>query len=179
MIVDGQPRGMLNVTTWHEHGLTFVRPFRTETRMVVLHWTGGRGQREQVHRTLRAKDLSVQFLIESDGTIVQYTDAQAHCSHARSVNAYSVGIEVVGPVGLRKHFEPRQVQSIGLLLRTLCGVYGLPYALPSNDRLPHAALATYRGVVGHYHVRNAEREREPHLGIKVDPGRWIWGQIGL
>ncbi len=22
MIVDGQPRGTLNVTTWHEHGLT-------------------------------------------------------------------------------------------------------------------------------------------------------------
>lgn len=179
------------VRTWHEHGLTFVCGKRAQTRAVVLHWTGGEGQSTQVYRTLKTRGLSVQFLIEQDGTIIQYTDADAYCSHAGGANAWTVGIEIAnaatpttnlawprevyretihGRTFRCARFYPEQLDAAFHLTRALCLAYGLPLDVPRGKDgelirgvLPLRVLAEYRGVLGHYHLTT--RKNDPGAEI--------------
>ncbi len=65
-------------------------------RLVVIHATDGEGNAAQVHRTLTAKRLSVEFVIERDGRVYQFLDpARYHGAHCGGLNAESIGIEVV------------------------------------------------------------------------------------
>ena len=119
VIVNGREVGCdAPVVPWEQSGLRFdgLRT-RKETRAVVLHWTGGNGLAPQVYRTLRTRKnergrvlgLSVQFVIEPNGTIYQFCDASARCQHAGSIddtnhdglqesaNACTVGVEIVNP----------------------------------------------------------------------------------
>lgn len=177
------------VKTWHEHGLSFATEGpRTETRAVALHWTGGEGDGRQVHRVLRERHLSVQFCIEHDGTIYQYTDANARCMHAGLANGWSVGIEISNRANGQPHakwtrstyleevhdktfrcsrFYAEQIEASIALTKALCRAYGLPFDVPRDSAgelvtttLGTRELAAYRGVLGHYHVTRR----------KVDPG---------
>lgn len=159
---------------------------RTETRAVVLHWTGGRGLASQVHRTLVQRNLSVHFCIDPDGGVYQYADAALRCSHAGLANAWSIGIEIVNPAtpgstgelvpraletetihGLRaKHsaFTGAQVAAALTLTSACCKAYGLPVRSPDHAGvLSLAELAGFRGVLGHLHI--SQHKRDPGLSI--------------
>ncbi len=92
----------LVVKTWHETGLTWplgksrVVPRTVAPHLVVLHATDGEGSAKSVHRVLTSRGYSVHFVVEADGTIVQFVDASTRaCAHTGGLNAQSVGIEVV------------------------------------------------------------------------------------
>lgn len=179
----------LTVQTWrYLPKLGFPRlKQRPETRAVILHWTGGTGRHEQVHRTLVERGLSVHFVIDPDGSCFQHCDTITLASHCKGANLFSIGIEVVNPGTdrstekppraltresihgvdqVRTTFYPAQVRAALLLTDALCTHYGLPMRVPmaGSDVLATALspeqLAHWRGVLGHLHVTRT----------KVDPG---------
>jgi N-acetyl-anhydromuramyl-L-alanine amidase AmpD len=86
--------------------LRSTRPRREPVRAVVVHWTGGAGANEApaVYRTLRGTvgpktpdGLSIHYVIEDDGKVVQMAAASLVCLHAGVANKFSIGIEVVSP----------------------------------------------------------------------------------
>lgn len=105
MIYDGKEVSFSRpVKTWHQTGLHFPGLGEIQgVRYVVLHWTGGVQKAKGVHEVLRQRALSVQFVVEPDGMIVQFADATARASHAGiadcgvSGNSHSIGIEIVNP----------------------------------------------------------------------------------
>lgn len=187
----------LEVKLWHETGLGFpALAKRSETRAVVLHWTGGEGGGPDVHRTLGARRLSVHFLIDQKGVVWQYCDADMLCAHAKGANPWSVGIEIAnratvfrpgqnlnekwprkdytehvhGKPAACKRFYWVQVQSAIKLTKALCEHYGLPYRAPTrNTYETEKYLAQWRGVLGHFHINEKKR----------DPGIWLLNRMGL
>lgn len=102
MIWDGASTDLVACRTWIQHGLTWPVgasrvALRTEAPcLVVLHATDGEGSAKSVHRVLTARGYSVHFVVERDGTIVQFLDpAERVAAHTGGLNAKSVGIEVV------------------------------------------------------------------------------------
>lgn len=184
----------VKVETWQTHGLTFPSQVkRKRTDLIVVHWTAGEGDGERVHKTLRDRGLSVHFVIESDGTVVQYMDTSVLGAHAADMNARSVGIEIVNratdeadkmpkrPLVREKirgrdtvytAFLPAQVRSCLALVMALCEAYGLPIEVPrvapGGDVLPReltwAELEAFRGVVGHFHW-SKKGKRDPGLMV--------------
>lgn len=85
-----------------EHGMVF-RPDGKGARrrhrlidLIVLHWTGGEGPPERVYRTLRRKNLGIEFIVGRDGQVVQCCDPCAVDTwDAGRFNSRSIGIEVV------------------------------------------------------------------------------------
>lgn len=160
---------------------------RTETRAVLLHWTGGRGLAPQVFRTLQERGLSVHFCVEPDGTVWQYADAALRCAHAGVANSWSAGLEIVNPAtpaaapgralesdvihGHRIHyagFTELQTAAALAVTRSLCGAFGLPYvARAGHDLMSNEEMLSFRGVLGHYEVSSAKR----------DPGRRILERV--
>lgn len=140
------------------HHLTFpgLRPRRV-TDLVVCHWSGGEGDADRMHSTLRDAEYSVQFFIDAAGTITQFCDADMLCSHATGMNARAVGIEIANRASydpkdpreatrlpkrtlLREKirgsdvtytsFLPAQVRACHALVIALCEAYGLPLDVP-------------------------------------------------
>lgn len=64
-------------------------------RGVMIHWTGGERGADAVVKTLADNKLSVHFIVEEDGRIVQTADLSSRCSHGGIGNGYYLGIEVV------------------------------------------------------------------------------------
>lgn len=70
--------------------------------LVVLHWTGGRSNAAKVYDALKKRRLSIHYVVNTDGSVVQMCSESLVCQHVKtwqgvSVNERSVGIEVVGP----------------------------------------------------------------------------------
>lgn len=168
------------VEHWTTNGLGFpgLRP-RVRTDLVTLHWTGGEGGAEQVHRTLRQRSLSVHFVIDQLGHVTQHCDANMLAAHAKGMNDKSVGVEMVNradnePNRMPKRpllkeringrditytaFLPAQVRSAIMLSLALCEAYKIPFDVPrvapGGDVIPRNAtpeeFASFRGVVGHF-----------------------------
>ena len=70
---------------------------RKPLRNLVIHWTGAENSAQKVFRTLKRRDLSVDFIIDWDGkTYMCNPDPLRYrTSHAGNANSYSVGVEVV------------------------------------------------------------------------------------
>lgn len=148
-----------------------ARPKRTETRAVVWHWTGGLGDADRVLETLRRRRLSINFVIDRDGTIHQCCDANRSTSHAFdelrkiSANPWSVGVEVCGRGGPGVWWTPEQETAGKALAASLSVAFGLPLECPDEYReLTRDELRGVRGHIGHHHVER----------VKSDPGAgWL------
>lgn len=181
VIIGGTPRDIDAPTlTWKECGLTFPRlRWRSSTRCVVWHHTAAEGGSARVHDTLVKRGLSVHFVIERDGRVVQFADTETRCSHAGIGNAASIGVEIVNraderPIAagvrrqlvleeihgrelLRTTFLPVQMSSALKLAELLSEAYDLPMAVPmaGNDVLatamPEVEAKAFRGHMGHLH----------------------------
>ena len=162
-------------------------PTRITTRKVVLHWTGGESPALRVYRTLVNRGLSIHFVVERDGRIVQMAPLTARAAHAGSlVNADSVGIEIVNagtvlsaahpsrPVKVgRIHgravryadFLPAQYAAVERLVAWLLNRFSLPadVATPSTVFPTTEGLRNFRGVVGHYQITTNKPDPGPAL----------------
>lgn len=69
---------------------------REPIRHIVLHWTGGLRDAAGVHQTLTKRKLSVGYVSEPDGDLIQMADDSTRCSHATHLSDTSIGIENVG-----------------------------------------------------------------------------------
>lgn len=98
-------------------GLRSTRPRTEKARAVVIHWTGGVRDHRGVYETLRARKrpstpdgLSIHFVVDPDGGVVQLAPLSLVCLHAGEANDWSVGVEVVCPglAGSSQAFLERQ-----------------------------------------------------------------------
>jgi N-acetyl-anhydromuramyl-L-alanine amidase AmpD len=179
------------VRTWIDTGYAFALPERRETHAIVNHWTGAENTADVLYTNLTRSRKSVHFAIDALGIVWQFCDAQAFCAHARGVNAWTVGIEIINRADAKvaargverallleeihgqrvryRAFTPEQTRSAVALNVSLCSAYGLPIAVPMVDstviaeQLPAHELDGYRGVLGHLHVN--QKKRDPGLAL--------------
>jgi len=145
------------VRTWRDGDVPgFPKlPHRRRTSAVVLHWTGGEGDAEQMHRVLVRRKLSVHFHIDHMGVITQFCDTEARCAHAGTANAYSIGIEIQNRAnkvrevreqkGITRELVTEQIHGVDVthttftaeqtrsalaLTDALCIAYSLPFRVP-------------------------------------------------
>jgi len=84
-----------------DHGMEFFQfrggqPRRSNPSLIVLHWTGGEGPAAQVFRTLESRRLGVDFCIDREGNIFQFSDpGRVATSHCGRQNHRAIGIEIV------------------------------------------------------------------------------------
>lgn len=142
---------------------------------VVGHWTAGPGDASRVHRVLVQRGLSVHFVGERDGTMVQMAPLDARCAHAGSRGNRGIGVEMVSPgyphgaftgaygptVTTRVHgrdleafaFTAPQEAAWVALCEALADRLGLPRQVPDTDRvLTVGELSRWRGVLEHLHL---------------------------
>jgi N-acetyl-anhydromuramyl-L-alanine amidase AmpD len=82
-------------------------------RELVIHTTEGENV-EALHNWLTAETeprLSVHFAVDQDGRVFQYVDTDNTAYHARSHNAFSVGIEHVGFANDPSTWTPAMIES--------------------------------------------------------------------
>jgi N-acetyl-anhydromuramyl-L-alanine amidase AmpD len=111
----------------------YVRPRMEPVRAIVLHTTGGIRPPRGVFETLKARRLSVHYIVGSDGEVLQTAPHSLVCLHAGKVNAWSVGIECVSP--LIPSTKAAQLERQRGVRRR---VYTRPRARPARDRLARA-----------------------------------------
>ena len=75
-----------------DHGWTLAF-LRDNVDQFVLHYSV-EGTSRQTFETLLRRHLSVQFMLDLDGTIYQAMDLQEEAPHATKANGRSVGIEI-------------------------------------------------------------------------------------
>jgi hypothetical protein len=189
------------VVTWDEPGgLSFYGckgwrrrrdPSGRHVSLLVLHWDGCTSS-HQCFNVLLSRGLSVQLMLDGDGTFYQALDlAEARAWHAGKANERSVGLEVQNQVRLHRNrwqksprpviTEPRvhrrgtwehldfhniQKRRAVELAEVLCERFASPRALPvrENEVLKRIAPPGFRGVCGHYHLSLN----------KIDPGLSLW-----
>ena len=107
---------------------------------VVIHTTDGRagaqlrpGSRASVlaeslarYQATTARDVSWDFTVDSDGTVVQSNDPGTwYTWHAEHANGYSIGIEMVQQPGSPDLWQA-QIDATVRLVTVLCEVFGIP-----------------------------------------------------
>jgi hypothetical protein len=123
------------------------------------------------------RNLSVDFALDPDGTIFQFSDpAYCICYHAgvpvpgANINRRSWGVEVTG--GPPGDFTKAALDSLVKLAALVSKVFDIPRILPRgwggdivDTRVdPRVLDGTFRGTVGHYHITDQ----------KTDPGVILW-----
>jgi N-acetyl-anhydromuramyl-L-alanine amidase AmpD len=190
------------VVTWEEpSGLSFYGkngwskrkdPTGKDVDLFVLHWDGCTSAHQCFHVLLERR-LSVQLMLDGDGTVYQALDlAEARAWHGSEVNDRSIGIEIQNPVRLHRNqwqkppravvkeagvhgdlpyehldFYDIQKQRVGELAEVLCAHMGIPKQLPldANGHVLQTLMPKgFKGVCGHYHVSKQ----------KPDPGLTLW-----
>ena len=118
----------------------------------VIHFDAAGTSRECFRILHDRRGLSVHFLLDLDGTIYQTLDLKERAWHATTSNSRSVGIEIAG-----------------------IGAFDVDGDYPRDEngelvtkKLPDDELATYRGLIGHFHIQTN----------KVDPGpAFDWDRV--
>lgn len=180
-IIDGKKAGL-----WFDLSKPGARLRKGEPSVIVLHHTAGEGGAPQVYRTLKGRGLGIHFVVDNKGFVTQMADfKKVVTSHAGSMNEQSIGIEIsnrgVPPSMLQAQrevynhnfrgkqreflkFYPEQITAVWELLKYLNAETGIPLTFPASQNvLPKAELANYRGVLGHHHLVLTKIDPSPHL----------------
>lgn len=144
----------------------------TAVRDVVLHTVHGkrgvllpggkpstRAQTYAVYQAHTSREVSWHFTVDTDGTVVQSADpARWVCWHAGSVNAYSVGIELVQESDGAIYQDG--IAAAVRLCDLLCAQFNIPRRVPVNalgapaqSVIPRltGSHGPWGGVYGHLH----------------------------
>jgi hypothetical protein len=169
--------------------------------LFALHWDVCRSSRS-CFDVLSARNLSVQFLGDADGTIYQSIDpANGTCWHAGAVNRRAWGIEICDPVYLRDQdtshprpistlrvrndnskilgFYPEQIDAVVKLCHWVCEYAGIPKQLPAKRGKPGVVWNSY------FAPQPPDYKWDVHgfTGVcahfhqddqKIDPGMELW-----
>ena len=110
-------------------GLSAAHGPRKTTKGLVVHHTGGRGLQTAID-TLKTRGLGYHYLIDRDGSVVNYVDDNQKAYHAGKTdkkpdvnNSNSVGMAIVAKDD--KDVTKEQIQAGFLLGQKLMGKYGI------------------------------------------------------
>lgn len=175
MIIDGRT---LRPPLWWKPGDPGTRPRKnigTRARPVaespstfVWHWTGGSGRfAAGVYRTLRARVLSVHFIVEPGGRTVQCADPLTTvCYHAGSANGRAIGCETCG--GPKADFTPQQYAAIAELAEAMPikrAIFGSPHPGRPDK------WETFAGHLEHHNIR-ATKPDDAGRVLRFLAARW-------
>jgi len=177
-----------------------IVPRKAPPDLGVIHYTGAENPASTVMSTLRARRLSIHYIIDREGVIHQCVDPGVwSCAHAGArANRRSIGVEVVcygwcdpgrrcpdperptyettihGWHTTLADFYPAQYDA----LEALIGALPLPARVPEvlDRRLTDVELEDFAaegGWVGHYHVVDLGQAHP-----KVDPGPGVMERLG-
>lgn len=133
--------------------------------LFVVHWDAAESSRS-CYDILCSRKLSVQFMLDTDGTVYQGIDpVNGTCWHAGTVNRWAWGVEICNPVYLKyqdpKHprpvttlgvrgdnskilgFYPEQVAAAVKLCHWVCDYAGIPKQLPALKGKPGVVYNSY------------------------------------
>jgi N-acetyl-anhydromuramyl-L-alanine amidase AmpD len=127
-----------------KHGRLKSRPRIVSPRTIVIHHTGG-GTITGAEDTLKRRGLGYHYMIDGDGTVVEYVPPSRRCAHAYRNNTGTIGIAYVGGGDFGACNEGQYISLI-----ELCRDIKKEYP-------------TVKNVTGHKHI-------DPR-GWKIDP-RW-------
>jgi len=129
---------------YKKHGYLKARWRAVDPHTIILHHTGG-GTLVGAEETLKKRGLGYHYMIDGDGTVVEYGRPNQHMSHSYRNNSGTVGISYVGGGDFGACNEGQYISMIALI-RDIAKEY------PS-----------IKNVTGHKHI-------DPR-GWKIDP-RW-------
>lgn len=117
------------VRDWREHGMQHeIGEGHNKRRkkvidLFVLHWTGGEGSPQTMHRVLEKRDLGVEFMVDREGVIWQFADPiEVDTADAGYINPRSVGVEITNYGHRRKaHQIPRKGRDRETYITTMRG----------------------------------------------------------
>jgi len=142
----------------------------------VIHYDACGTSRKCFEVLQDERGLSVQFMLDIDGTIYQTLDLKEAAWHATKANGRSIGIEIANigafsPGGIDSPRVARWYKADASLIKltaALCKTFPklrCDYPRDAQGKLLPAKLADdaynqYNGILGHYHVQTN----------KIDPG---------
>jgi len=157
----------------------------------VIHYDAV-GTSQQCFNVLQKRGLSVNFLLDVDGTIYQTLDLKHRAWHASIANTRSIGIEIAHVGAVRSldggrgkihrtpydqtDFTPEQYAALGKLTAALSRIFPRIILDAPRDAtgkiVTHALTASqftkHHGLIGHYHI-------DPR---KIDPGpAFDWDRV--
>lgn len=167
-------------------GLWFDVPsFAKPPPFIVGHWTGGEGGAAKVHRVLEQRELSVQFVLERDGSLVQMASVGGRCAHAGRRGNVGLGVEAVNqgfpnndgtsplPYDVVKvhgakvravRYTEAQLAKWVALCEWAATRYGWPRHVPRELRvLTDAEVSRFRGALEHLHLSAKKADGGGHL----------------
>lgn len=171
--VDGRT---LSPACWWQPPQDGCRRRKRSPRAVVWHWTAGERPAEGVCSTLRARKLSIHYVIDASGRIVQCADPETTVAyHAGTANEWTIGVEIVSrgvqpalevrpraPVAVVVHgrtvkaldFLTPQYRAIHALAELLSHEQGIPRACASEEPrvMTPGAQAAFSGHLEHAHL---------------------------
>lgn len=164
-------------------------------KKVVLHWTAGLGDAAQVERTLVARKYGIHYVVDPKGVVTQLAPHDVVVSHCGGANEDSIGIEIVGMgqatsprqmkslkwgvnfrttsvvfLGKKRNIYVMplvQLDAVASLVSEICKEEGIPKVMPPDVRMSKDAIASFSGVMGHYHAH----------ATKLDPGPLVMSYV--
>lgn len=173
LVIDGRT---LSPSCWWQPPQEGCRRRKSPPRAVVWHWTAGERAAEGVCSTLRSRKLSIHYVIDADGRIVECADpATTVAYHAGTANEWTVGVEIVSrgvqaalparprePVSVRVHNRPvaalnftvAQYLSIQSLAEQLSHDLGIPRVCAGYEPtvMPLGEQKAFAGHLEHAHL---------------------------
>lgn len=148
----------------------FVRRVKNKVnRLIVLHHDVCLSSKD-CFRVLNKRGLSINFMVDCDGTVYQSVDCADSAQQAGSVNSWSVGIEVCNPLEVKYNtyyttvkklpprpiiksqkihgkvyknflgYYPEQIQALEVLVKSLCEGLDIPKQTPDSSTVFPGAL---------------------------------------
>lgn len=182
--VDGPPFARIVAGEWFA-----TRAMAAPPPFLVGHWTAGEGDPSRVFDVLVARDLSVHFVGDHDGTLQQMAPVTGRCAHAGTLGNVGLGVEMINRglprkdgtaerplVETRIHgrkvkvvsFTDAQLASWVALAEWGAAKFGWPRQVPNTDRvLTPAEIKRWRGALEHMHL----------TAKKIDAGGLLTGAL--
>lgn len=123
-------------------------------KRIIIHTTESSGSPEDVVAGWRSNGLGAQFVIGSDGRVLQTANPSQLTYHAGGMNVGSIGIEIVGAAKYtRKQWmqRPAQLRAIAQTIAALSDAYGIPITYSENGVWTHNDVSkTHSASEGHW-----------------------------
>lgn len=154
---------LLPYQNWEQNYRSYFKKYYGDTRltfrpsMIVMHYTVT-PTAESTYRVLSNREVSVQLMVDHDGTVYRLMPLDRRCTGAYGVNHVALSIEMVAQTESDLLSRTKQVFSSFCLVRHLMAKYDIPLSK----------------VVAHYEVSEGKKRVAEYTDLhdKIYPDRY-------